>query len=373
MTDGRQVLTEVVFSLDTGGAERIAGAIAGYMQARGVRTSVCSTHGAMGSIGAELTRSGIECVPLQEGLGGRLGRTFRLVRHLKATRTTVLHVHHFNMLAAVGLAARIARIPRIVLTEHSIHQLRVKPRVLRRARRHAHRADMVTVVHDGLAKFLVEEVGVPAERILVIPNGVDTTEFTPAPTGSQLHPDLPDASFLVGYVGRLHPDKDPMNLVNALAHVPASALKHLHVVLIGDGPLRKEVEETALTLGIADNLTLLGDRQDVPALLPDLNCFVLPSRTEGLPVALLEAMSCGLPVIATKVGGVPQAVGDAGILIPAQDAEALAGAMTQVAGDSELRERLGAAARQRAEGVYDRARMFEAYAEVLFPSSSKSH
>jgi len=282
-------------------------------------------------------------------------------------RTTVLHVHHFNMLAVVELAARIARVPRIVLTEHSTHQLRTKPSVLRRARRRADRPDVVTVVDDGLAEFLVENVGVPTDRIRVIPNGVDTEEFRPAPVGSLRHPDLPRAEILVGYVGRLHADKDPINLVRALEQVPADILQKMHVVLIGDGSLRSEVEEAVLSSGISEHLTLLGDRQDVSELLPALDCFVLPSRTEGLPVALLEAMSCGLPVIATEVGGVPRAIGDAGILVPAQDSAALASALVRVARDPTLRRRLGESARQRAEEVHDRAKMFEAYMAELFP------
>lgn len=363
---GEPVLTILCYSFSVGGSERIAAAVAKRCSGRGVDTTVCATHGGPGPISAELEEAGIRWLALTPGGGGRIGARTRLFRHLKATGTTVVHVHHLNMLAFAYLPVRLAGVERIVVTEHSVHQLRRSRRVRRRATRNARRADLVTVVHRGLARYLSHH-GVPPARLRVIPNGVDTEVYAPG-AGRRLFAelDLPTDRVLMASVGRLHPDKDPVNLLRAVSQMSPADRALLHVVLIGDGPLRGELEGLIEELALSHEVTLLGERQDVNRLLGEFDAFVLPSRTEGLPVALLEAMSCGLPVVATSVGGVPAALEQAGILVPAGDPRALADAMLRLARDPDLRRSLGAGGRRRALEEYDRRLMFERYEAALF-------
>lgn len=361
-----EALTVVTYSLATGGSERVAADVARHVAGRGVRTSVCSTHGDVGPIGESLLADGIPCVPAGAGGGGRPGRAWRLFRHFRRSGTTVAHVHHFNMLAAAYRAARLAGVRRIVVTEHSDYQMRTRTGARERARKYGPLADLVTVVHDGLASYLDREIGIPRDRVAVISNGVDTAAFRP---GDRIEArravGLPLEGVLAGSVGRLHPDKDPVNFVEAFSRLNRD--DGARAVLVGDGPERQRVEDAIVRAGLGDRVLLLGERHDVSLLLRALDVFVLPSRTEGLPVALLEAMSSGIPIVATEVGGVAAAVGDAGITVPSEDPAALATAIAALVRDPDRRARCGLRGRQRAIERYDRSVMFAAYRRALFP------
>jgi len=153
-------------------------------------------------------------------------------------------------------------------------------------------------------------------------------------------------------VGRLKAPKDFMTLVRALAALPAESFEAL---IVGDGPDLPELEAEIRRLGIEDHVELAGERSDVPELLAASDVFVLSSRSEGLPVSVLEAMAAELPVVASAVGGLAELVedGETGILVPAGDESALAQALRTLVGDPGLRRKLGAAGRARAEAQFD--------------------
>lgn len=358
-----QTLTEVTYSLATGGSERVAATIARAAVDRGIATTVCATHGPGGLLEDKLMQDGIPCFVAG---GGRIKRMIRLYRHFRTVGTTVAHVHHFNMLASAYRPARLAGVSKIVVTEHSSHLLRTRSVDRWRARRFARRVDHVTAVHDGLADYLMDEIHLPSERVSVIPNGVDVRAFRPRhERAARDELGIAQDDVVVGMVGRLHPDKDPMNLVHAFRLLRERNGGAVRLMLIGDGPLRPDIEEYLRNTGLNTYVELLGDRSDVADLLSSLDVFVLPSRTEGHPVALLEAMSAGLAIIATKVGGVGRAIGDAGILVPAEDPGALADAIGGLINDPQRRLGLGQRARARAVQEHSLPRMLDAYFEVL--------
>ena len=361
-------LTEVLFSFELGGSERLGADIARHASDHGIHTTVCSTHGGPGSIAESLEASGIECEALSAGPLGRLLRPLRLFRHLRRHRTSVLHVHHFNMLSVVYRVARFAGVDRIVVTEHSDHQVRKDERTVRMAARLGGEVDLVTAVHQDLADYLTDVIGEPDEPIRVIPNAVDTERFSP--DGARVDLPRPPETFVVGWIGRLHPDKDPLNLLEALRRSPPDSKPELHAWIAGEGELRAAMEDFVATHGLVDRVRFLGARSDVPELLRSIDACVLSSRTEGLPMALLEAMSSGLPVVATRVGGIPAALGDAGVLVPPEDPGALAAALDRLRADSEWRRLLGRRARRRAKEQFDASAMYRRYDEALFPSSS---
>lgn len=366
MTASGDAVAVVTYSLATGGSERVAADIGRHLVSKGNRVTVYATHGGVGAVGRALEEAGISCCALEPGPGGRLGRAWRLYRRLRADRVRVLHVHHFNMLSTVYRPARWAGVRRIVVTEHSDYQMRNRPAAMRRARRFGPRADAVTVVHEGLARFLRTETGIAPGDIRVIPNGVDTTTFIPGDRRrARGRVGLPATGLIVGSVGRLHPDKDPINFVEAIARLPEGLRAEVTVVIVGDGALRDEVQAVVRRRGLEQQVVLLGERHDIPDLLHAMDIFVLPSRTEGLPVALLEAMSTGLPVVATDVGGVAAAVEDAGLVVPPSDPSALAAALSRLLADETRRTELGLRGRQRAVDHYDRSVMFAAYERVL--------
>lgn len=237
-----------------------------------------------------------------------------------------------------------------------------------------HRFDAIAAPSRAILDALVAEDGVDAGRIACIPNGVDTRRFTPLARADRdaarraLGLDA-DATVFV-CVARLTPVKRHVDLLEAFARVRA-ALPTATLLLVGDGPLRADVEAQGAALGLGAAMHVLGDVADVETLLPAADIGVLCSSTEGMSNALLEMMACGLPVIATEVGGNPALVtdGEVGRLVAPCAPDALAAAMLEMATTPGLRERMGHAARAQAldaHSVAAMARSFDAlYAQLL--------
>jgi glycosyltransferase involved in cell wall biosynthesis len=160
---------------------------------------------------------------------------------------------------------------------------------------------------------------------------------------------VPGGALVVGTVGNFTAKKDQATLLRAVAALPERG-REVVLVLIGLGPLEDELRALAVELGIAGRVLFPGSRDDVFALLPAFDAFVLSSRFEGLPIALLEAMATGVAPVATRVGGIPEVVTDGvdGLLVAPADPEALAGALERLLSDDALRGRLGESARDRA-------------------------
>ena len=185
-----------------------------------------------------------------------------------------------------------------------------------------------------------------------IPNGVDTGRFRPAPaevrSAARAALGMDAQTIVFGCLARLTGVKRHTDLLQAFAivrqHTPQA-----HLLLLGDGPLRGEVSAQVVALGLTNAVTLLGDRPDVEQLLPALDVSVLASSTEGMSNAILESMACGLPVIATAVGGNLQLVRDqsSGLLVPPLDPASLATAMQVLAGSPATRAQMGQVARER--------------------------
>jgi glycosyltransferase involved in cell wall biosynthesis len=211
--------------------------------------------------------------------------------------------------------------------------------------------------------------GIPGARIRRIPNGVDTARFVPADRAERARLrrtlGLPDGAVAI-YAGRLAPEKGADVLLDAwAAAAPASAT----LCLVGDGAERPALEARARALGILGSVRFAGARGDMVPWLRAADAFVLPSRTEGLSVALLEAMACGLPVVASDVGATREAAGDEGaVIVPPERPDPLGRALAEVLRDRARADRLGAAARARAVDGFGiaavAARHLELYREV---------
>jgi glycogen synthase len=281
-----------------------------------------------------------------------------------------VHAHQGEDLAVLPLArlaARRHRCPLVVTLHTSVgHTLRggsVRARLLRTVGgwiEHAtvRRADAVVVLTQRTAAALRAD-GVPAERIRVIPSGFEPALFAAAPDDA-----LPGVGRpRVGYLGRLAPQKRVDLLVRAFTRMRTPA----RLVIVGDGRDRAAVRRLVAGSPAADRITLAGfvPHAAVPAVLSSLDVLVLPSEYEELGSVLVEAMAAGLPVVATRVDGIPEVVsdGETGVLVPPGDVDALAAALDRVAGDAGLRARLAACARRRA-GRYAWPVLAEQVAEV---------
>jgi sugar transferase (PEP-CTERM/EpsH1 system associated) len=190
-------------------------------------------------------------------------------------------------------------------------------------------------VSEQLHSYLLHRIGVPDSRVHLIPNGVDTDRFRPWQAGDttpQGYPFNKQDHWVIGTVGRLEPIKNQTLLAHAFVHLvhnQTSGAERLRLVIVGAGPLEPEVRQILVAAGLQDRLWLPGMRADVPDILRALDCFVLPSLSEGTSCTLQEAMACGLNVIATAVGGNPQLLADGqhGLLVPSGDVQAMSAAI----------------------------------------------
>jgi glycosyltransferase involved in cell wall biosynthesis len=221
--------------------------------------------------------------------------------------------------------------------------------------------DALVAVSPETAAIARSKERVPMRRLRVVPNGIPLDDFAPdAASRARVRCDLgiPADAFVIGWVGRLSPEKDVPLLVRAAAPLLGSRVR---LVLVGDGPSRAEVER-AVPPEIARSVTLTGARNDVAAFLAAFDVFALSSQTEGLPLAVPEAMATGLPVVATAVGGLPSSIGaDCGLLVPPGDEVALRRALAAFVRDPALAQSMGRSARRRALAAFSIDRMADSY------------
>ena len=359
------LVVHVVNSLAVGGLENGVVNLVNATSTRFRHVIVCMT--ADGPLHARL-RPEAEVIVLGKRPGQDPWALLRLVRLLRRLRPLIVHSRNWPAIDAIP-AARVARVPLVVHGEHGREVADPEGRNPRRKRIRRALAPLVhhfVTVSADLRRWLIEDVRVPAAKVSAIHNGVDLSRFGRAGRlESRLRLDLPAEAPIVGTVGRLDPVKDQAGLIRAFAKV-RSAHPEALLVVVGDGPCRAELQDVAAASGQGDHVRLLGNRDDIPAVMSALDVFVLPSIAEGISNTILEAMASGLPVVATRVGGNPELVEDGigGALVPRQDPSALAAAIAAYVADPELRRRHGLASRQRATGHFSLERMAEAYANL---------
>ena len=300
----------------------------------------------------------------------------RLVASLRADRTdAVLVPHHHRASLALGrLAAVIARVPVNIVAAHDMDLASVGSRVLPRwAVRTLGVSDALVLLTASQGEYLRSQEGVgrhvwESVREVVIPNGIDLPECPGLAERARARAALGVTAddVVVGVVARLSPQKAHHVLFEAVARCLPD-VPSLRLVVIGDGELGPRLHRSAEQLGIGHRTTFLGTRRDVPLLLPGLDVSCLSSVHEGVPIALIEAMAAGVPIVASDCGAVRDIVddGEQGYLVPVGDVDRFADRLRLLAGDPDLRARLGKAGRVRAEREFDIERTARAYEELL--------
>lgn len=279
-----------------------------------------------------------------------------LTRRFRADAYDVVHTHSAKAGTLGRLAAARAHTPRVVHTLHGFpfHEFQSKPRhaaYVGTERALSAVTDVFLAVGAGVAAEAVRRRIAPPDRLRTIAPTIDRL-LTPADAATRERArralGIPLDARVVGTVGRLDFQKAPERFLDAVALLP-----HVRALWVGGGPLREAAEEHARRLGIADRVLFTGSRDDVPDLLAAMDVFALSSRYEGLPCALAEAMSAGLPVVATAVNAVPDLVvpGETGLLVPPEQPAALARAvrhlLTSPVAAAAMAERGRAAVTQR--------------------------
>jgi glycosyltransferase involved in cell wall biosynthesis len=316
----------------------------------------------------ELATAGcpVHIVPKRRAFDVRL--LFALVRLLRRERVALLHCHDLQSATYGALAGPLTRVPVIYTIQGAVVYTlpragRLLPWIGRLHRR-------VVFVARYLQEIAVARYGMKPSRTLVIHNAADLNAFRPRPRDAELARSvgIDPADPVVGTVGNLRPVKNHAMLLRAFAIVverfPAAKL-----VLVGEGDQRPRLEALAAELRLGASVKFLGARSDVPQLLPLFDVFAVSSDSEGLSLAIAEAMACELPVVATDVGGNPETVvhGETGILVPAGDAPAMAGALIELLAQPARRRAFGEAGRRRAQAEFSLEGMVRQY-EALYES-----
>jgi glycosyltransferase involved in cell wall biosynthesis len=333
--------------LGRGGAERLTVTSAGTFDRSRWRIDVAYVLPHKDAFVDDLNEAGIDvhCV-------GTAGRRARWIHHLGRLLTTGGYdlVHTHSPLPAIAVRAiPTRRRPPVVHTEHNLWE-RYQPLTRLGNALTFRRNAGALAVSAGVASSMGRRLGVP--RATVLHHGIDVDNAVrgaAARTAARTTLGLSETAPVIGTVANFTPKKDHATLLAAVATL-APAHPDLQLLLIGAGPLEDEVRRRVATLGLQGTVMFTGSRDDITEILPALDAFVLSSRYEGLPIALLEAMASGVPPVATVVGGVPEVITDGrdGLLVPAGRADLLTVAVGRVLEDRDLRSRLARAAHGRA-------------------------
>jgi len=316
----------------------------------------------------EEVNADISCYAL--GISGRSYTAFlRLAKLFRCEQVDLVHVNNLAPWFDAAFGAKLSGCP-CIQTFHGVEDGMVSFSLAKQMlfRAASQMSVKITAVADEAADLMARLTGLSRSAVEVICNGIDTTRFAPAPSIDarcelRRTKGLPEDGLLFGCVAALRPVKNHVGLLRAFATATTVSKKTAALVLVGDGALTAELESLATDLQISDRVYFLGRRIDISELLQCFDAFVLNSDTEGLSYAVLEAMSCGLPLIGTAVGGNVRLVADGkeGLLVPVGDENAMAVALVEAMSDISRLRLMGQAARRVVLAEYGHEEMVDRY------------
>ncbi len=350
--------------LEVGGLEIMVAHLLEGLDPRRFQSQVIG-YDSLGPLAYRLGMSGIPACLLKRQPGVDLRYILRLARHLARICPDILHLHNPTAFFYGTLAGRLARVPSIIYTEHG------RDFASSKRNQYLHRmlwrlVNRIVVVSES-SRALLQAEGIPGERILTIHNGIEAAQFLIGEDrwGMRARLGFDREQPLLGIVARLDAIKNHASLLRAMPQV-MQAHPDTTLLIIGDGPLRADLERQASELGLGRSARFLGTRDDVPELLAALDVVVLCSLSEGLSLTLLEESAAGSSMVATNVGGNPEIIQDGltGLLVPVGDDAALADAINRLLDDPERAHAIGQAARLRFMREFTLARMVSRYVEL---------
>lgn len=324
-------IAHVVDSMEVGGAETLVSQLCRLQRAQGHEPEVYAVA-ALGALGEQLRAEGFV---VQANVGRHLpDASLNFFRLFRQSRPDAVHVHNPTPTIYAAPAARMAAVASVVSTRHS---LVAPPRNLKMERKYriaARFCDWIVGICDATTQNLREAGSAPDAKIVRVYNG--STAITRSQPAERSH----ESGFTFLFVGRLEPVKDIPLLLKAF-RVVASQLPDSRLWLVGDGSERIRLEEITDSLGLRSNVSFWGQQMDVSRFFIAADAFVMSSLSEGLPMSLLQALSCGLPAVTTDVGGMAEVVrlADAGMTVPGRSADAMAVRMVRLATDAAERTR----------------------------------
>ena len=368
-SDARTHIVHIVNRLGVGGMENVVIQLVNDLPPERFRHSIIAITDVLPEVAARIRHADVGLYALEKTPGQAFWRYPHMYRLLRRLRPDVWHGCNLAALEFAPLSW-LAGVKWRIHAEHGLEMEELRGRQpayrwLRRLYRGC--VHIYVAVSAPIAAYLQQTIGIPPARLRLIGNGVDLQRFRPwragdvAPEG---YPFSKGQHWVVGTVGRQEPIKNPLLLVDTfidLVHAAQPGSEQLRLAMIGEGSLHDEIDRRMRAAGLRERLWLPGNRHDVDAILRCLDCFVLPSLSEGTSCTLQEALASALPVIATDVGGNRATLGDAGRLIPSQDRAALLAALQACRHDPAAAQ----AARAHAEQAHDLKTTLQTYAELF--------
>lgn len=353
-SDDRITVLHLIGSLNVGGAEEQLVTLAPKFDREKFRIIV----GAMqpgGLFADRLAESGIEYSCLNFRVRSWPLYVIRLAAFLEKEKVDVLHAHMFSAAEYGRIAGLLAGVPVMIVTDHGQDPEKTRWQIAVDRLFNRFTAARVGVTTD-VAEIIHTRDHTPRDKIFVIPNGVDIDRFhVDASVGRRVRKELglSDDAIVVGTVARLTWEKALDVLIEAVSVLVKTNPK-LRCVIVGDGYLREELEQRVETLGLQGKVMFTGTRTDVPEMLAAFDIFALSSKSEGLPVSILEAMSAGKPIVSTNVGGIPEAITDRkdALIVEPGNPQALADAISELVANPQLAADLASRASERVAEEY---------------------
>ena len=340
----------LVTNFDRGGAEKILTRLATGLPRDKYAVQVAALQGRSQAIGDDLAKAGIPAHDLGMACKWDLRVVLRLARLLRRERIQILFTFMFHPTLLGRVVGWVCGVPVRVSSERVMEWEGPARRLLNRWT--VPLATHIVAVSERVAAYAAREFRIPRDRLTTIPNGVDLDHFRP----TRRHGD--GRRSVIGCTARLHGKNDHATLLQAFVRVTAG-VPEAELLLVGRGPEEARLKAIADDLGIASRVRFLGEQPDVAPYLAQMDVYVQSSVAEGMPNSVLEAMAAGLPVVATAVGGTPEAVieNETGLLVAPRHPAALADAMLGLVTDQRLAETLGRAGRARVEARFDEQMM----------------
>ena len=358
----RLKVVHLVRTLDIGGLEKLVIAMARTQIAQSMAVQIWCIE-KRGHLADSAEQFGVPVKCLNKGPKLRLKCAYDLLRGFREHGIHVLHSHNKSALLYGQIPGWLTRVPVRVHTQHGTGRSSFEG--LSWWGRYALScADTVVAVSSEMGELYRRVHRLKPSNVQVISNGVAVSEFSPHTARRN------NGRVKVIFVGRLVPEKNLSKLLAAIAILRRSA-PNFSLQIVGDGPEGPRLKSEATTLGVSDITEFMGARDDIPELLRQADIFVLPSIKEAMPVTILEAMACDLPIVASRVGGIPDVVQESvtGVLVDPNDENEIANALGPLVVAGELRRGLGSAGRRRVETRYGietcASRYNELYREIL--------
>lgn len=362
MLDAKDIRVLMVDSEKTwrGGQGQVALLMSGLAQ-RGVHVELAAPAGS--AIALKAAESGITVRPLPIAGGADARAVWTLRRYIREGGFDIVHCHSSHAHGAAWLAFALARRggtsgrerPRLVVSrrvDFPVGRNGVSALKYRRG------VDMFLAISTGVRRVLLD-AGVIEKRVALVPSGIDLGKFDGIGDASSLEKEfgIGESATVIGNVAALAPHKSQADFVRA-AGIIKKEIPGARFFIVGEGELRADLEALIRELGLERDVTLTGFRRDVLALLSMFDCFVLSSYLEGLCTSIMDAQVLGVPVVATRTGGVPDLVEDGrtGLLVAPRDPNGLAAGVVRMLGDGELRSRCVRNAKEKTTS-YDYRRM----------------